>query len=46
MAGKSWDTLYIDICQRNMQKKTVDIIRLIICYTIAAIAYNRQNVSK
>ena len=26
--------LYTNICQRNMQKKTVDIIRLIICYSI------------
>ena len=25
--------LYRNICQRNMQKKTVDIIRLIICYS-------------
>ena len=25
--------LYTNICQRNMQKKTVDIIRLIICYS-------------
>ena len=26
--------LYTNICQRNMQRKTVDIIRLILCYSI------------